>query len=79
MLRIGHDNSGPGSAWFLDDVKVDIPSRGVQMKFPCHRWLATDEDDGKIERELFPGECTKYKQSKKLATWRWDGDRDATP
>ena len=64
MLRIGHDDSGGGSAWFLDDVTIDIPSRGEHVVFPCHRWLATDEDDGKIERELFPGEYSQYKQSK---------------
>jgi len=58
MLRISHDNKGASAGWFLDDVTVDIPSRGDQVVFPCHRWLADDEDDGKIERELYPGQQT---------------------
>lgn len=56
MLRISHDNKGSAAGWFLDDVTVDIPSRGDHVVFPCHRWLADDEDDGKIERELYPGQ-----------------------
>ena len=56
MLRISHDNKGASAGWFLDSVTVDIPSRGDHVVFPCHRWLADDEDDGKIERELFPGQ-----------------------
>ena len=58
MLRISHDNKGTNAGWFLDDVTVDIPSRGDKVVFPCHRWLADDEDDGKIERELYPGQQT---------------------
>jgi hypothetical protein len=54
MMRIGHDNKGTGAAWFLEDVTVDVPSRGERAVFPCHRWFALKEDDGKIERELYP-------------------------
>lgn len=53
-LRIGHDNKGGGSAWFLEDVAIDVPSHGERAVFPCHRWLALKEDDGKLERELYP-------------------------
>lgn len=59
MLRISHDNKGGAAGWFLDNVTVDIPSRGEHVVFPCHRWLADDEDDGKIERELYPGQQTQ--------------------
>eukprot|EP00049_Salpingoeca_infusionum_P008102 m.131391 g.131391 ORF g.131391 m.131391 type:complete len:2461 (+) comp13915_c0_seq1:231-7613(+) len=52
-IVIGHDNSGLGSAWFLDDVIVEVPSTGKTYSFPCHRWLAKDEDDGLCERELY--------------------------
>ena len=27
--------------------------------FPCERWLATDEDDGQISRELLPADEKK--------------------
>ena len=49
---IGHDNSGSGPGWFLDKVEVESPSIGMIQVFPCDRWLARDEDDGKIERKL---------------------------
>ena len=64
MLRISHDNKGSAAGWFLDDVTVDIPSRGDHVVFPCHRWLADDEDDGKIERELYPGQQIHTSASK---------------
>jgi hypothetical protein len=33
-------------------VIVDCPSTGITQTFPCHRWLAIDEDDKRIERRL---------------------------
>lgn len=29
-------------------------SSSVRYYFPCNRWLAVDEDDGQIARELVP-------------------------
>eukprot|EP01121_Diplochlamys_sp_Union-15-3_P013545 TRINITY_DN4215_c0_g1_i1.p1 TRINITY_DN4215_c0_g1~~TRINITY_DN4215_c0_g1_i1.p1 ORF type:complete len:964 (-),score=265.67 TRINITY_DN4215_c0_g1_i1:44-2935(-) len=55
-IRIGHDNSGVGSGWFLDKVTVSNLTTGQQWFFPCGRWLDKDEDDKQIERELFPGQ-----------------------
>lgn len=55
-FRIGHDNAGGGAAWFLDKVVIDAPSLGKAWTFPCSRWLSKKEDDGLIERELFPQE-----------------------
>ena len=51
-LRIGHDNSGAGPGWFLDKVIVDDMEAGRVYDFPCQRWLAKDEDDGSISRDL---------------------------
>uniref|UniRef100_A0A8C8HBG1 PLAT domain-containing protein n=1 Tax=Oncorhynchus tshawytscha TaxID=74940 RepID=A0A8C8HBG1_ONCTS len=53
-IRIGHDNSGAASGWFLDWVEVDAPSLGQKLRFPCGRWLDKGEDDGAIVRDLFP-------------------------
>ena len=53
---IGHDGKGLGAGWFLDSIVLDVPSQGQQMKFSCNRWLAEDEDDGLIERELYASE-----------------------
>jgi hypothetical protein len=56
-IRIGHDDSGGlGSAWHLQDVTIDCPSLGKTWFFPCNRWLSKKDDDGMIERELYPQE-----------------------
>ncbi|XP_078530890.1 lipoxygenase homology domain-containing protein 1 isoform X2 [Lissotriton helveticus] len=58
-IKIGHDNKGSSAGWFLDWVEIDAPSLGQRMKFPCGRWLDKKEDDGAIERFLFPSELQK--------------------
>ncbi|KAM4708199.1 lipoxygenase homology domain-containing protein 1 [Discoglossus pictus] len=55
-IKIGHDNKGSSAGWFLDWVEIDAPSLGQRVKFPCGRWLDKTEDDGAIERYLFPSE-----------------------
>ena len=54
-VRIGHDNSGPGSGWYLDKVIVDDIENQRVYEFPCDRWLAEDEDDGLTQRDLLCG------------------------
>eukprot|EP01106_Pelomyxa_sp_JSP_P002219 TRINITY_DN133_c0_g1_i13.p1 TRINITY_DN133_c0_g1~~TRINITY_DN133_c0_g1_i13.p1 ORF type:complete len:346 (-),score=66.93 TRINITY_DN133_c0_g1_i13:78-1115(-) len=56
-IIIGHDNTGPGPAWFLD--KVIITEGKDTWTFTCDRWLAKDEDDKKIERELWSDKIKK--------------------
>ena len=63
---LGHDGTGFGSGWYVDSVTVDIESHGKHLVFPCHKWLATDEDDGKIERELFPIEERAFEKSMQI-------------
>ena len=53
-INIGHDGSGWGSGWFLEKVTVRNPLNGNEFYFLCGRWLASDEDDGKIVRQLTP-------------------------
>ncbi|KAI7798290.1 putative lipoxygenase homology domain-containing protein 1-like [Triplophysa rosa] len=55
-LRIGHDNTGGSSGWFLDWVEIDAPSQGQRLRFPCGRWLDCGEDDGAIIRDLYPAD-----------------------
>uniref|UniRef100_G3QS54 Lipoxygenase homology domain-containing protein 1 n=1 Tax=Gorilla gorilla gorilla TaxID=9595 RepID=G3QS54_GORGO len=55
-VRLGHDNTGKAPGWFVDWVEVDAPSLGKCMTFPCGRWLAKNEDDGSIIRDLFHAE-----------------------
>ncbi|XP_061492303.1 lipoxygenase homology domain-containing protein 1 [Rhineura floridana] len=53
-IKIGHDNTGNSSGWFMEWVEVDAPCLGLCLKFPCGRWLDKSEDDGATERVLFP-------------------------
>jgi hypothetical protein len=52
-IIIGHDGTGPGAGWFLKKVSVkQIDNPKFDQVFECNRWLAKDEDDGLIVREL---------------------------
>ena len=53
-IRIGHNGANPGAGWFLDEVRIDVPSRGQQYVFVCHRWLDKKEEDGQLEIEMTP-------------------------
>ena len=57
-IRIGHDNKGITAGWHLDKVEVrrlrDDGETSTTYTFPCNRWLAKDEDDGSVVRELVP-------------------------
>lgn len=57
-IRIGHDGKGAGAGWFLDKVVIipkDPKDKQGEVTFNCNRWLAEDEDDGLIEREITAG------------------------
>ncbi|KAF3695639.1 Lipoxygenase -like proteiny domain-containing protein 1 [Channa argus] len=53
-LRIRHDNSQSHSSWYLDRVEIVDTKDDTTYYFPCNRWLAVEEDDGQIARELVP-------------------------
>ncbi|XP_053732656.1 lipoxygenase homology domain-containing protein 1-like isoform X2 [Synchiropus splendidus] len=53
-LRIRHDNRQAGAGWFLDRVEIVDNKDDTTYFFPCKRWLAIDEDDGQLARELVP-------------------------
>jgi hypothetical protein len=54
-VRIGHNGKRAGNGWFLSKVTVRQEGNPKYDKtFECNRWLAVDEDDGLIVRELFP-------------------------
>uniref|UniRef100_A0A3P8UHJ0 Lipoxygenase homology PLAT domains 1 n=1 Tax=Cynoglossus semilaevis TaxID=244447 RepID=A0A3P8UHJ0_CYNSE len=53
-LRIRHDNSQASAGWFLDRVEIVDEKDDTTYFFPCKRWLAVDEDDGQLARELVP-------------------------
>jgi hypothetical protein len=51
-IKIGHDNSAAGSAWYLEKVEIYNPATKKTYLFNCQNWLAKNEGDGKITREL---------------------------
>jgi len=63
-IRIRHDNSGSNPGWALEKVLVTrLAGDGSPLEiktFPCYRWLARDEDDREIERELVQAEILTY-------------------
>ncbi|CAL1540467.1 unnamed protein product [Lymnaea stagnalis] len=42
-IKIGHDNSKLGAAWYLEEVGIDIPSKGEHYTFACRKWLSEKE------------------------------------
>ncbi len=56
-VKIRHNDSGWGSGWYLAKVVIDVyqgSNRLESLEFRCMRWLATDEDDRRIDRTLSP-------------------------
>ncbi|XP_035270550.1 polycystic kidney disease 1 like 1 [Anguilla anguilla] len=53
-LHLWHTNGGPSPSWYLSHVVVRDLTRGGSWFFPGECWLAVDEGDGRVERELTP-------------------------
>lgn len=52
-LIVEHDNFGFSAGWFLDKIIVYCREReDRKFYFPCNQWLAKDEGDGQIIRQL---------------------------
>jgi hypothetical protein len=51
-VRIRHDNTLPGAGWYLQSIRIHNEDTNQEWTFPCERWLAVDEDDGRIDRML---------------------------
>ena len=53
MVTIGHDNSGFGADWFLDQVILYRQDQDQEKTyFLCRQWLSRTQGDGLIERTL---------------------------
>ncbi|XP_056377906.1 lipoxygenase homology domain-containing protein 1-like isoform X2 [Hyla sarda] len=52
-IEIGHDGKGLGNGWFLEKVEIVRESAEETLLFPCNRWLAEDEDDGRTAIQLY--------------------------
>ncbi|CAF95583.1 unnamed protein product, partial [Tetraodon nigroviridis] len=51
-VRVWHDNTGVAPGWHLEYVEVKDEIMDKTFRFPCDRWLAKNDDDGQIMREL---------------------------
>lgn len=81
-LRVGHDGSGFGAGWFLDNITITIQNPHKEYLFNCSRWLDKHEDDGQIIRDLAPAaegtepatiKVVRYKVSVRTADKRGAG------
>ncbi|XP_035689580.1 polycystic kidney disease protein 1-like 2 [Branchiostoma floridae] len=63
-MRVWHNNAGFSPSWYLSQIVVTNRGTNVTTYFLSNRWLAVDEDDGRIER-LIPTageeEMTKFR------------------
>ena len=63
-LEVGHDNSGVGAGWYVEQVIVYCPITGIEQVFPCRQWLASDSEDGQIQRTLYEQKAMRQKKEK---------------
>ena len=56
-ISVSHDSRQSSSGWYLEEVTVDVPSRGDHTVFPSHCWLASGKGDGKIVRDFVSRPC----------------------
>ena len=47
----------------MKDITVELPNER-KIIFPCNNWLAKDEADNKLERDLFPLEQIRDKSNR---------------
>ncbi|CAH1259009.1 PKDREJ [Branchiostoma lanceolatum] len=51
-IHIWHNNIGPYPSWFLEQVIVTDLQEDAKHVFLCKSWLAVEEGDGKVDREV---------------------------
>lgn len=69
MCRVFHDNSGESrndSSWYLKHIIISDLQTGEKYIFICEKWLATDKDDGEIDRNLAAAGESEQKNLKYL-------------
>ena len=62
-IRIWHNNGGSSPSWYLSRLMIHDIQKDSKTWFLCDRWLAVEEDDGEIERNLRPAsgeDLTKF-------------------
>ena len=52
MVEIEHDGDTAADSWFLDDVTIEMPTKGRVFHFSCKDWLSKHKGDGRTKRTL---------------------------
>jgi hypothetical protein len=58
-VEIEHDGETLADSWFLDDVTIEMPTKGRAFYFACHEWLSKQKGDGKTKRTLIVQESNQ--------------------
>ena len=71
-VRIGHDNSGKGPSWFLEEIVIVDQQANHSWTFTVREWLALERGDGRTERLL---QLTSYQEDFKIEVLKrwWKG------
>jgi hypothetical protein len=51
-VEIEHNGETVADSWFLDDVTIEMPTKGRAFYFSCHEWLSKHKGDGRTKRIL---------------------------
>ncbi|KAL4222250.1 Polycystic kidney disease [Mactra antiquata] len=74
-IQVWHNNFGPSPSWYLSRVMVRDLNTGCQYTFLCEKWLAVEEDDGKVEREFMVLDNTlHFTKIYEMKTWEYMAD-----
>ena len=52
VVEIQHDGETEADSWFLEDVTIEIPTKGKVFYFQCREWLSKHHGDGLTKRTL---------------------------
>ena len=71
-FQLGHDGVTDNSGWYVQEVEVDVPTKGKHYFFKCGSWLAKDKGDGQTKRTFAldegDGSIVNYKPSERSDT-----------
>ena len=52
VVEIEHDGETLTDSWFLDDVTIEMPTKGSVFYFSCKDWLSKQKGEGRTKRIL---------------------------
>lgn len=51
-LELEHDGDTLADSWFVDDITIEMPTKGRAYYFDCHQWFSKEKGDGRTKRLL---------------------------